>query len=200
MQVKSKAILSVVAAGIGIFAMFFGFRVRKYYSQPPPQPQSQRGELLGDPDRFGLRTISVSDEVRVHLLDGDFKIARRMNEIPNSCTRIFESSFVTNSGSHAKSGQIILANPGEAFQASDYIANPELPFRRLEFAGLSTAKCFIHYQSGGKPSSFCLAVVDLANQKTVWVGESAKAAESPDDLRRMLFQGQFRHVAWLPVC
>jgi hypothetical protein len=60
---------------------------------------------------------------------------------PNSCRWIFESSFVTISGSRAKPGGINLANPGEAFQASDNIV-PGLPFRRLEFAGLSDTKPF----------------------------------------------------------
>jgi hypothetical protein len=109
---------------------------------------------------------------------------------------LLESSFVTNSGAHANPGDILFANPGEAFQASDNIVNPDLPFRRLEFAGVSDSKCFIHYQYGGQPSSFCLAVVDLANRKTLLVGESFEGAKSLDGLKKMVFQRQFNMITW----
>jgi hypothetical protein len=191
---KWKTILSCFAVGIGIFAMVLVVRAWKSLGQPIPQLEVKRAEPE-EPDMFYLSTASVSDDVRSHLLDGDFKIVRRVNEIPTSCRLIFESSFKTASGSRAKPGTISLADPGESFQASDNIV-PGLPFRRLELAGLGGTKCFLHYQNGGQMFvSFCLAVIDYPNQQTIWVGEFQKVARNMDELRRMILQRQFGDTA-----
>ncbi len=194
MPMKWKTILSCFAVGIGIFAMVLVVRAWKSLRQPIPQLEVKQA-VPDIPGSFYLRTVPVPDDVRVHLLDGDFKIVRRVNEIPNSCRLIFESSFMTISGSRAKPGEVSLADPGEPFQASDNIV-PGLPFRRLELAGLGGTKCFIHYQNGGQTFvSFCLAVIDYATQQTIWVGESQKVARNMDDLRRMILQLQFGDTA-----
>jgi len=125
------------------------------------------------------------------MLDERFEVVRRVNEIPDRCKLIFWSSLATLSGSRPKPEEIIVANPGEPFQASDNIV-PGLPFRRLEFAGLGTARCFLHYQSGGGPPSFCLAVIDYQNQKIIWAGDYRYAARDLDELRRWVLQQRFR--------
>ncbi len=188
---KSKKILSALVASTCVLGLFVITRTWKSIRQPIPKVDEFPKQAPPDiPGTFYLRTVRIPDEVRVHLLDGNFKIVRRVDEISNSCMGIFESSFVTISGSRVKSGEFSLANPGEAFQASDNIVLG-LPFRRLEFAGLETSKCFIHYQSGGQPSSFCLAVIDYAKQKTVWAGEYYEAAADMEELRQMLVRGRF---------
>ncbi len=188
---KYRIFVSVLAVGLGVVGLFLFVRSWKSLSHPIPQLEVAKPAVQDIPGTFYLRTSSVPDDVRIHFLDGDFKIVSRVDEISGNCMQIFESSFVTISGSRAKPGEVTFANPGEAFQASDAIV-PGLPFRRLEFAGLGTSKCFIHYQSGGQPSSFCLAVIDYPNQKIVWVGEHYKAARNVDDLRRLLVLGRFR--------
>lgn len=198
MQMKGKTILSSVAVVIGIFAMFLVVRAWKSLRQPVPQLEV-KSAAPDVPNPYYLSTISIPDDSRAHFLDEDFKIVRRVNEIPNGCALIFGSSFVSISGSHPKPGEIRLADPGEAFQVSDSIT-PGLPFRRLEFAGLGASKCIIHFQSGGKMfPSFCAAVIDYSNHQTVWVGESQKAARNMDELRRMVFQRQFQDTAG-PTC
>jgi len=200
MSMKREIVLSSVI--VGLLAVFLGVRTWKFFRQPIPPFESPRVALPEDPYKFSLKTFAVPNDIRVHLLEGNFTIVRHMKDIPNSCTTIFESSFLTHSGSHASPGEIKFANPGEAFQASDNIVDPDLPFRRLEFAGLGATRCFIYYQQGGKPSSFCLAVMDYANQKTVFVGEGEVRgpAKNLDDLRRMMLRRQFRDFPWLAVC
>jgi hypothetical protein len=189
--------VGIAVAGLGVLALFLGIRAWNTLRKPiPPLVSPQR--VLSPEERqliLHLRTASVSDEVRVHLLDGEFKIVQSMDAIPRSCTSAFESSFVTRSGDHALPGEITIANPGEPFQASDYISVRGLPFRRLAFAGLGASKCFLYYQSGGGPPSFCLAVVDYASQKTVWAGEYHEAVKSVDDLRRMMTERLFRNAS-----
>ena len=189
MPVKWRTIFSTVAVGIGLFAMFFGFKAWKSLRQPIPQLEFPKQVIPDIPGSFYLRNVPALDDVR--LLDGDFEIVKRVNEIPANCLLTFESSFVTINGVRARPGDVPLANPGEPFQWSDDIPEDHPPFRRLEFAGMSPGRCFIHYQSGGQPSSFCLAIIDKANQK-IRVGESSKAARNLDELRRMIAQRRFR--------
>jgi hypothetical protein len=187
-SMKWKATLSTAVAGIGLLAMFFSFKAWKSLRQPIPPLEFPKQEIPDIPGSFSPRNVPALDDVR--LLDGDFKIVRRVNEIPANCLLTFESSFVTINGVRAKPGDVPLANPGEPFQWSDSIPEDHPPFRRLEFAGLGAAQCFIHYQSGGQPSSFCLAVIENANQK-IRVGEYWKRAKDLDELRRMLHRRQF---------
>lgn len=151
------------------------------------------------PNPIHLSTVSAPDGIRNHLLDGDFKIVNRVEEIPENCASVFESSFVSASGAVPKRGEVKLANPGQVFQSSDALV-PGAPFRRLEFAGLGSRRCFIHYQSGGKMyPSFCLAVIDYADTRCIWVGECRKKATSLADLRSMLLRRQFGDTAG-PTC
>ena len=174
--------------------MFLAMRAWNMLRKPiPPLVSPQR--VLSPEERqnmLALRTLPVPNGVRVHLLDGEFKIVQRMDGIPGSCSSAFEASFVMPSGAHALPGEITIANPREPFQASDYISVSGLPFRRLEFAGLAATGCFLYYQKGGGPPSFCLAVIDYASQKTVWAGEYPDAARDIDELRRMMTERRFR--------
>jgi hypothetical protein len=187
-RLKWKTILSTVAAGIGLSAVFFGFKTWNSLRQPVPQLDFPKQKLQDSPGSFYLKNIPTLDDV--HLLDGDFKIVRRVNGIPDACMSTFGSSFLTINGLRAKPGEVRFANPGEPFQWSDYIQQ-ELPFRRLEFASVGTSQCFVHYQMGLQGSAFCLAVIDVANQK-IRVGEYHKPARNLHELRQMIFQRRFR--------
>lgn len=192
---RNKRILSLLIAGIGVIGFSFAIRAWILLKRPAP-PQERAPRLMKEPDELTLRTISLPKERLGHLLDGNFRIVRETKEIPSSCTMVFESSFEDASGSHAKPGQVMLANPGEGFQSGDEIV-PGLPFRRLEFAGLGPNKCFVHYQQGGQPSSFCLAIIDYASQKAIWVAEAHKGARNVDELRRMILQQEFNDdIRW----
>jgi hypothetical protein len=187
-RVPSKILLSTVVAGIGLFAALFGFKAWKSLRQPIPQLEFPKREIPDIPGSFYLKNVPPVDDI--HLLDGDFKIVRRVNEVPDACMSTFESSFVTINGLHAKAGEVRFANPGESFNWSDAIQEG-LPFRRLEFAGLSASGCFVHYQSGGQPSTFCLAVIDTPNHR-IMVGEYQRAAKDLNELRRLIHQRRFR--------
>jgi hypothetical protein len=152
-----------------------------------------------EPDNIYLKTVPVPVSTRDHLLDGQFKIVNRIDEITEECRNIFDSSFVNSTRSIPNWKNVQLANPGQPFQATDNIISG-LPFRRLILAGSGPHACFIYYERGGAmyPSS-CLAVMELIQKKTVWVGESADKARSLDELRFILTHQRFRDSAG-PVC
>jgi len=153
-RVPFKIFLSTVVAGIGLFGALLGFKAWKSLRQPIPQLEFPKQEIPDIPGSFYLKNVPPVDDI--HLLDGEFKIVQRVNEVPDACMSTFESSFVTINGLHAKAGEVRFANPEESFNWSDAIQEG-LPFRRLEFAGLSTSGCFnplsewwpaLHFLSG----------------------------------------------------
>jgi hypothetical protein len=179
--------MSIAAVPVAC-CLIVGFKVRQILRGPDLTPRKLLLEEV--PGEFQLKKAQPLDDHR--LLDDEFKIVRRVNEIPNSCMSIFKYSFVTINNSPPKPGEFRLANPGEPFQWSDNIVK-ELPFRRLEFAGVGASKCFIQYQSGGQPSTFCLAVINYTNHNKIWVGQFYdKPASNLEELRRMLAERQFR--------
>lgn len=161
--------------------------------RPTPQP------LPAGPDQVRLSTIPGTGSFRESLLGADFSVVNRLGEVPEGCKGIFRSAFVTPAGSPSSAALIQVADPNQPFNSTDDVTTG-LPFRRLIFAGLSHQSCFIYYERGGSmyPSS-CLAVIDYAQQKSVWIGESRKKARNLDDLRFMLSNGDFQDNEG-PVC
>lgn len=151
------------------------------------------------PDSLVLNTRPAPDAIGTHLLDGNFRIVDRTQDLPKSCRGIFDSSFVEADGSIRKGARVAMANPGEPFQLSDRLIQAT-PFRRLLFGGLGSQRCFIYYQHGGSMTPrYCLAVMEYTDGSTLWVGVSRKAARSLDDLRLMLSRHLFDVTAG-PAC
>jgi hypothetical protein len=84
------------------------------------------------------------------ILDGDFEIVTSVNRLPTSV----RSAFAVL----ARQSSFEMADPGQNFQATDFIAKTALPWRRLIFAGISAEKCFLHYERGGRGHSYYLVV------------------------------------------
>jgi hypothetical protein len=70
----------------------------------------------------------------------------------------------------------------------------------LVFAGVGSKACFVYFERGGvmRPSS-CLAVIDYAEGKTVWIGEAPMKVWGLDELRSALSEGEFQDNAG-PAC
>ena len=138
----------------------------------PVFPILGQDRVTGKPDPTQLRTLSASDAIRRHLLDGDFAIAHRMQDIPADCSVVFA------------------ADPGQEFNNGDAIIKG-LPYRQLHFAGVGPKSCFMYYQRGGATYSSCLAILDRATVKIVWLGVTRKNGANLDDLRSLLSRHQF---------
>lgn len=179
---------------VGIAAITLGVRVAMLFRAVAPPPVPEQGALRTlppEPDQFHLRTTSAPRAVRSHLLAGNFKLVDRVAQIDDACRDVFFGSFVSGTGAAPSAGEVSLADPGQPFQSSDDLV-PGVPFRRLVLAGVGPNSCFIYYQHGGSMyPRFCLAVIDRAQKKVVWLGESSKEARSIGELRRMLLSQQF---------
>ncbi len=155
--------------------------------------KKEKAEEEISPDPVYLNTLPASDAFRSDLLDGEFTIVYRMQDISQGCRVSFESSFSYYSRTVPKKREIDFADPGQDFNYGDAVREG-LPFRQLHFAGLGPNSCFIYYQQGGRiyPSS-CLAVMHYVDGKAIWVGVVAggRAARNFRELRAVFSQHKF---------
>lgn len=143
-----------------------------------------------NPDPIHLNTLAASEEVRSHLLAGDFKIAHRMQDIPANCTANLDSSFVNNSGAVRNGGRVDFADPGQPAQYGDTLI-PDAPFRQLVFAGVGSRSCFVYFQHDEiNRVTYCLAVMDISTRKALYVGETENKVTSLDELRSLVYKHQ----------
>jgi hypothetical protein len=154
-------------------------------------------EVPFDPDPGHLNTLAVPEAIRSHLLDGDFALAYHMQDISKGCRVSLNSSFLKHSGATPKNGEINFADPRQPVQYGDVLI-PDAPFRQLIFAGQGPKTCFIYYQhSSPNHPTYCLAVMNEADRKAIWVGAARKKAESIAELRSFLSESQFDDTAGL---
>jgi hypothetical protein len=64
---KWKRTLSTAAAGIGLLAIFFGFKAWNSLRQPIPRLEFPKHEIPDIPGSFYLRNVPTLDDI--HLLD-----------------------------------------------------------------------------------------------------------------------------------
>lgn len=200
-QSSRRLKLWAVILGLAVLALAGVYYVRllESSSQTALSMPERKQSPPEEPDPMRLSTVSISNSERSEILAGNFDLVYGFGKIPPACKVAFESSFVNSSSSGAGRTKIQMADPGERFNLSDNVISG-LAFRRLILAGLGSRTCFVYYERGGAmyPSA-CLAVMDYAQGKSIWVGESRKKAADLPDLRSLLADQQFQDTLG-PVC
>jgi uncharacterized protein YceK len=128
----------------------------------------------------------IEKPAKEHILDSPFTEVTRTEALPASVKQSFAK--ITGEPSFA------LANPGQKYQATDFVVDRGLPRRRLVFAGVRGDEWFVHYELGGIGHSYCVLLfkVDPQNRgKFVWGGVGFHGAKNLDQLRKMVAAGQF---------
>ena len=157
---------------------------RQYATPPAPEWSSTSESISNSPAVRFHRSLSISE--REHLLDGDFRIVSSTSNLPAP----IKLAFATVTGEK----QFLLANPGAKYQVTDVVDEPELPFRRLVFAGVSGGQWFIHYERGGYGHSYSILVFrvqDNGRVAFVWGGAGDRANDL-GDLRHAIASGRFK--------
>lgn len=179
-----------------MFKVVNAYRIWSTSERLPPEFPKQPQLPPSEPPHPYTLPLKYPQEIDSHhLLDGSFAIVNRMSDLTEICQDSLQSSFVNYWKPGAAPKQIAFANPGEDFEETDFIRGG-LPFRRLVFAGLGTGRCFVYYEAGGRMGpTTCLAVMDYAQRKAMWVGEwvgelSRKVANIKE-LRNKLSRHQF---------
>jgi hypothetical protein len=137
----------------------------------------------------GGEIAHLSSADRSHLLDDRFRTVLKVAELPPEVLAAFER--------HTKQSPFRMADPGEEFQVTDVIMKPNLPIRRLVFAGVSERYCVVNYESGGIVHVWWVVLFKLSPPEpatAVWVASPDKPGpfKSLDDLRQAVRKGELR--------
>jgi hypothetical protein len=178
-----KVLLLVIVAGAG--SLLGGLYVHRYYALQPFQTAPiGTAESNTDDLRYRLHTeLSTSD--KQHLLDGDCQVVTSADAFPQP----IKNAFATVTQDKPFS----LANPGTRFNATDVI-EPDLPQRRLVFAGVCKDLWLIQYEHGGIGLSVQVMVLNMESNNDVhfvWGGERNRPVPNLIDLRYAIVSGKF---------
>jgi hypothetical protein len=132
----------------------------------------------------------LSRTEKEHILDSPLTIVASVEAIPP----VVKQAFVEITGERS----FALANPGQKYQVSDVVLEPELPSRRLAFAGVKDNEWFIHYERGGIGHEYDVIVFKVDEHhgtKFLWGGTGFHGAKNLDELRKLVATGQFSDEA-----
>jgi hypothetical protein len=124
-----------------------------------------------------------------HLLDGQFKMISKTEDIPTTVKQAF--SKITRQPPFA------MANPGQKFQVTDYVVDGTLPWRRLAFAGVQDDKWFVHYERGGYAHSYYVVEFRAdphGDAHFVWGCYVTGVAKALEQLRKMVANCQLSNA------
>jgi hypothetical protein len=146
----------------------------------------QTSRPLGDAPRIEFSSDGVSQLAVEHFLDGDFTIITNVKALPNPVLKALTES----TGS-----RLLMANPGEKFEATDFISDSSVPRMRLIFAGIRNDESFVHYEQGGRGRIFIVALFKLASANEMepfWRGYCTGPAHNLEELRSKVMNRECR--------
>jgi hypothetical protein len=144
----------------------------------------QRSRPVGQARRTDVPSAGISQFEKQHFLEGDFKIISDVKALPKPVLE----AFTQKNGS-----RLLMANPGEQFEATDVVPGPNVPRMRLIFAGVLDGKSFVHYEQGGRGHMYILAfftVASTGSMKPSWLGYCTGPARNLDELRSKVMSSE----------
>ena len=119
--------------------------------------------------------LSVEDR-KVLTTPGALVEVRRTDQVPAAVWTAFAKVLPDHRSA--------MANPGEKWQATDYVLEGDLPWRRLIFAGTSERYVLLSYERGGIAHSYHLVLfhIDGDEARKVWSGAGTPSLQSLADL------------------
>jgi hypothetical protein len=159
--------LALIASATVIFAMagFLYFHMRFAVPTYKLETSIAGAELPpGEPAPIKFAASNMNSVERHAFLSADYRIVRKVADLPAGMKKL----YTVKDGS-----RVAIADPGEPFEATDNIIDPDLPTRRLIFAGVAPDRAFIHYEEGGIAHSYIVALFRLESPETavgLWSG------------------------------
>jgi hypothetical protein len=143
----------------------------------------QESRPLGQTPRVEFPADGISQLEREHFLDADFTVITKVKALPVAVLQL----FTEKDGS-----RLLMAGPGDKFEATDVISDSSVPRMRLIFAGLLREKCFVYYEQGGRGHTYVLAFFNVTSSgavKPLWRGYCTYLASNIQKLRSQLASG-----------
>jgi hypothetical protein len=168
--------IAIVASVSAVLFAAVGMEIIRY-ANDHKAPLGQARPIQFKPD-------GLPQTAKQEFLNGDFTITKDVNVLPSS---VLET--LTEQGG----SRLIMANPGEKFEATDNIIDSSLPQRRLIFAGVLSDRCFIHYERGGIAHSHIMTFFRLtsaSDMEPLWSGYCDGPAAAVNELRSKLANGE----------
>lgn len=131
-------------------------------------------------------TPTVASPLAAHVRNERFQAVTAVRGLPLGVREELQRLF----GSSAAA----IADPGAPFQATDDIATPNLPIRRLAVAGCSQDHCLVYYERGGYAHVWQVALFHWTPTGTRLEagGTAARGLESVDEVRTALLSGAIK--------
>jgi hypothetical protein len=175
---------------VGLIAVFVGSGLLHYLRMRVARPTAKleifvsganrEAELpAGESPTIKFAAPNMSSAERQTLLTADYRILRTVAELPAGIREL----YTVKGGSG-----MAMADPGERFEATDEITDPNLPRRRLIFAGVAADRAFVHYEEGGIAHSYIVELFRLEPSGTavgLWHGYCGPA-KSLEEIRQLM--------------
>ena len=129
---------------------------------------------------------ALSEALRAHVKDERFDIVTSIRGLPLGVREGLQTLFGGFS--------LDIAEPGAAFQATDVMATPRLPSRRLVAAGCETDHCIVYYERGGIAHTWQVAVFRWTPDATrfEWGGIAPGGLATIADVRKAILSGAIK--------
>jgi len=129
----------------------------------------------------------LSPMQKAHILDGEFVVVTNVELLSETVKSALAEAF--------RQERFEMANPGQKYQDTD--VGQGGPLRRLVFAGVSSEKCFVHYERGGRGHGYYVIVFRIDAQKRakfLWAGAGSSRVPALDlrQLRSEISEGRFK--------
>jgi hypothetical protein len=146
-------------------------------------PNKSKSPPLGNVPQVQFPSQSLPPTVAKRFLDGSFSLINDVRNLPTPVLRA-----LTEQGE----SRPLMANPGKDFRVGDVVDDPTVPSKRLIFAGISSDKCFVHYEQGGIGHSYVVALFKVSPKNSIepiWRGYCREGATSFEELRLWVGDG-----------
>jgi hypothetical protein len=174
MEKNRRLVLLTVLAG-GVLLAFVAFLVARWWKAAD--------KPLGEAPLAEVPKTEMTQSGRERFLAADFIVLKDVRALPQPVLQLF-----TEKGG----SRLLMANPGNDFNATDVIYDASVPRKRLIFAGVSGTKCFVFYEQGGLAHMYILAFFALPSKgamQPLWRGYCVPVANF-QDLRSRVRNGQ----------
>jgi hypothetical protein len=181
---SKTALIGLVTVVVALAALLyvrirFAVPIGKLESRPMLDTEPEWLPKEPAPIKFTAQSMSTAE--RREFLNADYRIVRKVADLPAGIRKLYTPK---------SKSRVAIADPGEKFQETDVITSPDLPWRRLIFAGIAQDRAFIHYEKGGRGHSDIIELFRLESPDIavgLWSGYRGPA-KNIEELKELVLE------------